>query len=188
MNGVHAATFRAVEALERAGLSYALMGGVATQALAIPTATFDVDMTIQEESVSGALAALASAGFEIPEEHRKGFRDTLEGMGKVRVIWPEPERPVEVDIFIVTTPFQRASFERRQRAALTGRSVWVFTPEDIVLYKLLAWRPKDRGSVQDLLIANPQVDLDYLRAWAGRLRVAERLEEALKERDRFWNE
>jgi hypothetical protein len=44
--------------------------------------------------------------------------------------------------------------------------------------KLLADRPRDRADIADLLLVAGPLDETYLREWAERLGVSERLEEA----------
>jgi hypothetical protein len=109
-------------------------------------------------------------------------------MGKVRVLDSHTSPAVEVDIFIVATPFQRTSFARLYRKLLGTRSVAVFTPEDLILYKLMAWRPKDRGAIQSILIINPSLDRAYLADWAKKLGVEERLSQSLADADAFWRD
>ena len=132
------------------------------------------------------LGALEYAGFDVPEEHRKGFQDTSgrheEGAGRRRALLNR----IEVDIFIVTTPFQEASFARRTKAELMGRTVTVFTPEDVILYKLIARRPKDLSAIQNILLTNPSLDRAYLADWAKKLGVEERLAESLADAEAFW--
>ena len=53
----------------------------------------------------------------------------------------------------------------------------MITPEDLVLFKLVAWRPKDQGHLIDLLLVVGPLDDTYLATWADRLGVRDRLEE-----------
>jgi len=61
-----------------------------------------------------------------------------------------------------------------------GNQAWVVTPEDLVLLKLIAGRPRDLGDIQDTLTAQGQLDAKDLSHWAERLGVSDRLDEALK--------
>jgi len=61
-----------------------------------------------------------------------------------------------------------------------GNQAWVVTPEDLVLLKLIAGRPRDLGDIQDILMAQGQLDAKDLSHWAERLGVSDRLDEALK--------
>lgn len=56
------------------------------------------------------------------------------------------------------------------------------SPEDLILLKVAAARPRDLGDIEDVLLA--QVDLDEvsMRRWAKELGVEEKLEEVLSSR------
>ena len=95
---------------------------------------------------------------------------------------------IEVDIFIVATPFQRTSFARRTKVELSGRTVTVLTPEDLILYKLIASRLEDLSAIQSILIINPSLDRAYLADWAKKLGVDERLSQSLADADAFWRD
>ena len=43
-----------------------------------------------------------------------------------------PDKSVDVDIFIVESTFQKLTMERRVRAELLGRRVWLISAEDLV--------------------------------------------------------
>ena len=68
---------------------------------------------------------------------------------------------------------------RRARQPLDDRPVWLVSPEDLILLKLIAQRPRDLADVGDVLFMQGQLDESYLRRWAAALGVAARLQEAL---------
>jgi hypothetical protein len=55
----------------------------------------------------------------------------------------------------------------------------VVTAEDLLLFKLLADRSKDRMDIEDMLLVCGPLDTAYLRQWAAHLQIADRLERAL---------
>ncbi len=57
----------------------------------------------------------------------------------------------DVDLFLVTTPYQRAAFARRRQVLFLGADRWMITPEDLILHKLLANRRKDLLDVEEIL-------------------------------------
>ncbi|MCX5644477.1 MAG: hypothetical protein NTZ17_07300 [Phycisphaerae bacterium] len=83
-------------------------------------------------------------------------------------------------------PFSRQEFERRRQINAMGRMLWVVSPEDIILSKL-EWMKGRESDVQysDALgVAIAQwrdLDLEYLRRWAGPLGVENMLTRLLKE-------
>ena len=189
MNGIHETLLRLIETLEVQEVPYALMGGMAVQVLAIPTPTYDIDLAVDVAAgeLPGVLAALNDAGFTVPEAYSGGFMDSVHGMPKVHILaFGSRGQSIEADIFLVETEFQKSAFGRRREGTLHDRAVWVLSPEDIVLFKLLAWRYKDRAAIQNIMITCTEMDADYLRKWASNLEVADRLEQAQKEAERFW--
>lgn len=55
------------------------------------------------------------------------------------------------------------------------------SPEDAILLKLVAFRRKDQVDVEEILKLVQELDRVYLREWAGRLAIADRLETFLRE-------
>jgi hypothetical protein len=90
------------------------------------------------------------------------------------------ESPIDVDIFLAETPFQLQLLQRRQRHQAGGLAAWFVGPEDLVLLKLLAARPKDLVDVGDVIFIQGQLDEAYLQRWAGELGVSAALDEALR--------
>ena len=180
---VRGVVLRLIELLEDRGIEYMVMGGIAVPIWGIPRATYDVDITlsVDEAGMVAFLDAVKAAGFTVDESFQKGFRDVLHGMEKLAIEWwSQNARRVEVDVFLVTTPYQRAAFSRRVRVRLDNREMWVLSAADLLLHKLVANRLKDLADVQNVLAIQGVPDENYLRDWAGRLGVAARLEEALE--------
>jgi hypothetical protein len=59
--------------------------------------------------------------------------------------------------------------------------MWVVSPEDLILLKLLAGRPRDLGDVADVLFMQCKLDETYMRRWARELSIGAQLEKALSE-------
>jgi hypothetical protein len=57
---------RVVDALEMAGVDYALCGGLALAIHGHPRATKDIDILLRSETLEAGLAAVHGAGFDIP--------------------------------------------------------------------------------------------------------------------------
>jgi hypothetical protein len=179
---VHSVLLKLVDLLESERVPYMIMGGIAVSIWGIPRATYDIDVTlsVDESELLRAMTACRDAGFAIDPPFERGFRDVLAGMQKITIEWwtPAPRR-VEVDVFLVTTDYQRAAFARRVRARLEGREAWVLSPADLILHKLIAGRPKDLADIQNLLAVQGVPDRDYLEACAADLGVGEELRTAL---------
>ena len=62
---------------------------------------------------------------------------------------------------------------------LDGKPIWVVKPEDLLILKLLASRPRDLIDVADLIFIQGQLNELYLHDWANKLNINDRLEKAL---------
>jgi hypothetical protein len=171
-----------VSFFEEHDIDYMLMGGIAVRFWGIPRPTFDVDFTlsVKPDQVPWLCERFEEQGFSVHEAHKKGFLDLLKGMNKFGVVRYAAGREVRVDMFLVTTSYQEEALGRRVRAKLNGKEVWLISPEDLILHKLVASRPRDLADVIDILSVNATVDTNYLRKWAGVLGVSELLREYLE--------
>jgi hypothetical protein len=171
-----------VEICEQMELEYAVMGGLAVRVHGIPRPTFDVDfqLTIPSAAWDRFFSLAEVAGYEISEVFRRGWRDTVGGMPLVKLkFFTEVGKPIDVDIFVNETPYQNQVIQRRQAVDFEGRELWFVSPEDLILLKLLANRPRDLGDVGDVLFIQGELDSRYLRHWAEQLGITERLEQVL---------
>jgi predicted nucleotidyltransferase len=91
-------------------------------------------------------------------------------------------RGIDADVFLAETDFQQEVLARRIKAEVEGRRLDVVTPEDLILFKLVASRPRDLIDVQDVLFMQGQLDEAYLRRWAWPLGVAAKLDDVLASR------
>lgn len=159
------ATLRTVAAiLQRRGVRYALMGGLAVVARGRVRTTKDIDllMTISQLALPGLLEDLTAAGFPldlsdaIQRWNYEGLMPLRSGSG-IRIDFMKAVLPVFDKIL------QRASEEDFQ-----GLKLRVIDVEGLLLLKLIAFRPQDQLDVQALLAANVgRIDLEWVRhEWA----------------------
>ena len=175
--------FDLVSLLDREGIPYAVMGGLAIRVYSLPRATQDVDITIaiNRDRLDGLRDSLHDLGCSIPPAYDSGWLDLVAGMPLFKVKRHIDSHSVDVDIFVAESRFQESLIQRRHFFEVSGRQVALVSPEDLLLLKLTAARPRDLVDVQDLLFALGTLDESYLREWAAELGVAEKLEQALKQ-------
>ena len=185
MTDLPAVIFELVDLFDRMGLPYAIMGGIAVRAHAIPRPTYDVDFTVAvpPDRLGDLLATIAERGYTIPDQCAGGWTDRVGGMPLVKVRLYLDGRGVDADLFLVETPFQRDVIERRVACQVEGRSMWVVSAEDLVLFKLIASRPRDLIDIQDVFFTQGTLDEPYLRRQAIALGIEAQLDDALADRE-----
>ncbi|MBI4602377.1 MAG: hypothetical protein HY721_10505 [Planctomycetes bacterium] len=173
-----------IAVLDDLRIPYMILGGFAVRTWGVPRPTYDADIAVAVDDVrlASLLETLEKAGFGVSDEYRKGWVDTVAGMGKVKVTRFEGTTVWDVDVFLARGAFLETALARRRAARFAGRDAWFLAPEDLILLKLVANRRKDQLDVEEILKITRELDLKHLRTWATRLGVAERLEEFLRVR------
>lgn len=154
--------FCATQILDDLKLRYAVVGGLAVTAWAVPRATRDADLWVAlGDGRERLCAALTAGGFHVPamdeELQRFGvFRSRHERTG------------VFVDIFDAVGPLGEAIIERHVLLVIGDVGIWLATAEDVAVLKAYSDRDRDFIDLVTLLeVAN--LDLEYIEQWARRL-------------------
>jgi hypothetical protein len=170
-------------AFAEASVPVVLVGGYAVVTWGVPRATFDIDVLVDADEVGlqRCLRRLEANGVGVEAAYLAGWRDQVRDMPLVKALMFRDGRSIASDLFPVVTPLQRSAVQRARAIRLPGidAQALVVSPADLVLFKLMADRPKDRVDIQNVLTVQGVPDADYLRAWAQQLGVADRLARAL---------
>ena len=172
-----------VRLFDELAMDYAVMGGMAVRVHGIPRPTFDLDFTvaIRRDELPRFYERVIAAGYTVPEAYLTGWVDQVSGLPLIKVKFFVAGNSVDLDLFLAESPFQQELISRRQQHVVDGQPTWVVSPEDLILLKLIAHRPRDFVDVADVLFAQGQLDEAYLREWANELGVMAELEAALAE-------
>lgn len=162
-------------ALDAVGAAYFVGGSLASSFHGEPRATNDIDMVIALPGRRiAAFAERLGSDFEVDQGM---LREALGRGGSANIFYLP--LVMKIDLFgLGETPFDEAEFARRQRVRVraTGEELWLKTPEDSVLRKLLWYR--EGGEVSDrqwrdvvevLRVSGPGMSFEYLESWAPRL-------------------
>ncbi len=151
--------------LDQEGIAYALIGGHAVNLYIEPRLTRDIDVTIAAgtDYVERIDAALSATSFELV---RKVGHDLPSGPDFLRYLRDQ----VVVEIQTAKTEFQEQVIER----ATNVDGVRVATPEDLIILKLIAYRPKDMDDLRGLRDL-PSINWAYVQRWADEWDIADRL-------------
>jgi hypothetical protein len=181
-------TLLVAQTLERIGIPYAVGGSLASSLHGVMRSTLDVDIVadMRLEHIQPLVASLSQEFYADDEM----MRDAIEYHSSFNLI--HYETAFKVDIFIrKVRAFDGMQLERRRTSVIAtdpDQSVYIVSPEDIILAKLEWYRMG--GEVSDrqwrdilgvLKTRAGDLDLAYLRKWAGDLKVSDLLERALNE-------
>lgn len=169
--------------IERLGIPYAVMGGFAARAWGLPRPTYDADIAVavDDDGRARLLDALEAAGFDVPTEHQRGFLDSVGGFQKIKVNRYADGHVWSTDIFVAGEGLLTSALQRARSMTIAGVAVRVMAPEDIILLKLIANRRKDLADIEELVVMCRDLDRRYLREWAARLSITDRLSQFLRD-------
>ncbi|OGW91435.1 MAG: hypothetical protein A3D28_00435 [Omnitrophica bacterium RIFCSPHIGHO2_02_FULL_63_14] len=166
--------------LAKQGIPYMVTGSIASSFYAVPRMTRDIDIVLQVTAADvDRIVNLFKKDFYID---RESVDEAVRRQDMFNLI--HNKKVVKVD-FIVRKdePYRKLEFERRRQVELGGATVWMVSPEDLILSKL--WWAKDSRSemqltdVQNLLRAI-KLDRDYLLKWVRALNLEDIYELAKK--------
>lgn len=184
MKSIEQVLFELVNLCHQLAIPYAVMGGIAVRVHGIPRPTYDVDIavTAAPDRLAHLFDAAERVGYTIPDAYRGGWLDRVADMPLVKLrTYVEEGKGIDVDLFITESSFQESLMARRVSCDFMDRQIDVVSPEDLVLLKLLANRPRDLGDIQDIRFMQRQLDEQYMRSWAAPLGIIARLESLLQE-------
>ncbi len=164
-------------ALESVGAEYFVGGSVASSLQGEPRATNDIDFVVSLLPLRvGELVVALGADFEVDQDM---LRDALGSGGSANFFYLP--LVTKIDVFgLGGAPFDETEFARRRRVRIkrTGQELFLKSPEDTVLRKLLWYR--DGGGVSEkqwrdivevIRISGAHMTSSYLDGWAARLDI-----------------
>lgn len=83
-----------------------------------------------------------------------------------------------LDVSLAWLPFETSAIERAETMELGGVQAPVATVDDLLVYKAIAWRPRDRDDIERLVAAGHSIDVERVQ------RTVQELAEALEEPER----
>jgi hypothetical protein len=156
-------------ALDELGVPAALMGGLAVTAWDRIRATEDVDFLVGADAIDpdALLRSLQERGYA-PKKLPAVTDFDGEHVMQLRYQPPGKFFDFQVDLFLAESAYHRTALARRVPFRLPdGETVVpVVSCEDLIIFKLRADRPIDRGDIIGLLEVNRDtLDIAYLRHW-----------------------
>lgn len=147
---------------ESANVPGIVVGGVAASLIGRPRLTHDVDalVMVDEAHWHDLLEQGAPFGF------RPRFTDALAFAARARVLLMRHEPSgVDVDIMFGALRFEEEAVAHRTFVTVAGVTLPLPTPEDLIVMKAVAHRPRDLTDIEAILDAHSGLDVDHVRRW-----------------------
>jgi hypothetical protein len=176
-----------IDALDRLGIAYAVVGSYASGAWGEPRMTRDIDFVIRlaADQVDSLCAAFPDVSFYVS---RSAAAEAVERRSQFNVIHPASGNKIDFMV-LGTGDWPDSQLVRRTKVTFQpGATGYVAAPDDVILGKLIYYR--DGGSEKHLRdirgilkISGDFLDRDYLARSAVQLGVADIWHAILGERD-----
>jgi len=72
---------------------------------------------------------------------------------------------IRVDFIFSFTPYEVQAIERSNKISILGEPVSFASPEDVIIHKIFAGRPRDTEDVISIILKNPNINKNYIRDW-----------------------
>jgi hypothetical protein len=146
-----------------------VIGGVAASLLGRPRVTRDIDalVLLDESKWKDFLAKGVAFGFA------PRLSDALTFARQARVLLVRHEASgIDIDIAFGALPFEEEAVARTIWRDLGGIQVPLPLPEDLLIMKAIAHRPRDMADIESILDAQPKLDLRRVRRWVREFATA----------------
>jgi Nucleotidyltransferase of unknown function (DUF6036) len=153
---------RIAAGLSGRNLPYMIIGGQAVLLYGEPRLTKDIDITlgVNIDRLDDLLSVVKGLSLSpLPEDVPSFVQKTM--------VLPVLERNtgIRVDFIFSFTPYETQAIGRAKKVILSGQEVCFASPEDVILHKVFAGRPRDLEDVRILILKNPGIDAPYIRRW-----------------------
>lgn len=166
-----------IKHFEELRVDYMLVGSVASSLRGIARSTLDIDLLASlDEGQAQGLIERVQADFYVSAS---AVAEALRRKSMFNLV--QFSSGFKIDVYILGgKPFERAEFERRQPLTTEGQTLWVATPEDLIISKLDWYRMGGRISERQwrdvvglLQLHRERLDRVYLEQWVTRLDLVE---------------
>lgn len=149
--------------LHEAKIPGVVIGGVAVSLLGRPRATRDVDAVMwldDEQRLTDLVKAASTHGLQ------PRMDDVVSFAMQNRVLLLRHEASsVDLDVALGGLPFEQEAIAQAIERTVAGVSIPLPRPEDLVIMKAIAQRPRDFADIEGLVAATPTLDTAYILRW-----------------------
>ena len=172
---------KVAQALERAKINYAFVGGIGAWYHGSPRVTYDIDVLaeVTKENLKELVKEFKRFGFRI------NYQDVLllvTDSNRIIAEIPAYPAPVRIDLWLPKSKMSKITLKRRQVGRIKGKNSWISSPEDLILEKIRTARSRDLTDVMGIIAIKKEVlDYNYLFSQAKILGIEKELKRILKQ-------
>jgi predicted nucleotidyltransferase len=148
--------------LKKHSIPYMVIGGQAVLLYGEPRITRDIDITlgVDTDHLDELLELASELSLRtIPDDVREFVFQTM--------VLPclHEDTGIRVDFIFSFTPYETQAIQRSNRIQIQGTEVNFASPEDVIIHKIFAGRPRDMEDARSILLRNDNVDISYIQSW-----------------------
>ncbi len=153
---------RISQALTNKKIPYMIIGGQAVLVYGEPRLTKDIDITlgVNTERLNDILQLIKDLPLKLLHKNIKDFVNRTMVLPAIH-----EDTGIRVDFIFSFTPYVRQAISRSRRIQILGTDVCFASPEDVIIHKVFAGRPRDIEDVRIILLKNPDIDKKYIEKW-----------------------
>jgi len=146
-----------------------IMGGIAVSLLGKPRLTADLDamFLLSPDDIPDLIDAAKTEGIVA----RIGAVEEFAHKNRV-VLLRHQESGTNIDISLGMLPFEEEIVERSILVQAGTLSVRLPTPEDLIILKAVANRPRDLLDIQTVIESHPDLDRERIESWVRQFAIA----------------
>ncbi len=148
--------------LKKHNIPYIIIGGQAVLLYGEPRLTRDIDITlgINTEHLYEILTILH-------EIHLKPLPENTEAFVNKTMVLPtlDINTSIRIDFIFSFTPYEIQAISRAKKIIIMNEEVCFASPEDVIIHKIFAGRPKDIEDARTIILKNSDIDINYICDW-----------------------
>lgn len=139
-----------------------IIGGIAASLLGTPRYTVDLDAVflLSVDDIPNLIREAARQGIEprIPDAKQFARKNRV-------LLLRHTASGTDIDLSLGILPFEYEMVERSNLINVGTLQLRLPTPEDLIIMKAIAHRPKDLTDIQAIAGSNPDLDKERIRYW-----------------------
>ena len=148
--------------LTKHNLSYMIIDGQAVLLYGEPRLTRDIDITlgVNADHLNDLLAVVQELSLKpLPENVESFVRQTM--------VLPALDETtgIRVDFIFSFTSYESEALKRTKKVKILEQEVCFASPEDVIIHKVFAGRPRDIEDAKTIVLKNPGIDVQYIKDW-----------------------